>query len=75
MDELAHTVEMDPLEFRLKNLKEERLRAVFQQRHRRHDHSRSAVAALQRADIEKRLLHRMQKIAVRKPLYGAALIH
>lgn len=30
MDELAHTVEMDPLEFRLKNLKNERLRAVFQ---------------------------------------------
>jgi nicotinate dehydrogenase subunit B len=30
MDELAHSVKMDPLEFRLKNLKEERLRAVFQ---------------------------------------------
>jgi nicotinate dehydrogenase subunit B len=30
MDELAHAVKMDPLEFRLKNLKEERLRAVFQ---------------------------------------------
>jgi nicotinate dehydrogenase subunit B len=30
MDELAHAVNMDPLEFRLKNLKEERLRAVFQ---------------------------------------------
>ena len=30
MDELAHTVKVDPLEFRLKNLKEERLRAVFQ---------------------------------------------
>lgn len=30
MDELAHTVKMDPLEFRLKNLKDERLRAVFQ---------------------------------------------
>lgn len=29
MDELAHAVKMDPLEFRLKNLKEERLRAVF----------------------------------------------
>lgn len=30
MDELAHTVNMDPLEFRLKNLKNERLRAVFE---------------------------------------------
>jgi len=30
MDELAHRVKMDPLEFRLKNLKDERLRAVFQ---------------------------------------------
>lgn len=29
MDELAHLVKMDPLEFRLKNLKDERLRAVF----------------------------------------------
>ncbi len=30
MDELAHEVEMDPLEFRLKNLKDNRLRAVFE---------------------------------------------
>jgi nicotinate dehydrogenase subunit B len=30
MDELARAVKMDPLEFRLKNLKDERLRAVFQ---------------------------------------------
>ena len=30
MDELAHAVKMDPLEFRLKNLKDERLRAVFE---------------------------------------------
>ena len=30
MDELAHRVNMDPLEFRLKNLKNERLRAVFE---------------------------------------------
>jgi nicotinate dehydrogenase subunit B len=30
MDELAHAVKMDPLQFRLKNLKEERLRAVFE---------------------------------------------
>jgi nicotinate dehydrogenase subunit B len=29
MDELAHTVKMDSLEFRLKNLKNDRLRAVF----------------------------------------------
>ena len=30
MDELAHALRMDPLEFRMKNLKNERLRAVFQ---------------------------------------------
>jgi len=30
MDELAHAVKMDPLEFRLKNLRDERLRAVFE---------------------------------------------
>ena len=30
MDELAHAVSLDPLEFRLRNLKDERLRAVFQ---------------------------------------------
>ncbi len=30
MDELAHKVNMDPLAFRLKNLKDERLRAVFE---------------------------------------------
>ncbi|HTS04087.1 MAG TPA: molybdopterin cofactor-binding domain-containing protein [Candidatus Eisenbacteria bacterium] len=30
MDELAHAVKMDSLEFRLRNLKDERLRAVFQ---------------------------------------------
>jgi isoquinoline 1-oxidoreductase len=30
MDELAHTVGMDPLEFRLKNLTDPRLRTVFQ---------------------------------------------
>lgn len=30
MDELAHEVKMDPLEFRMKNLKNDRLRAVFE---------------------------------------------
>jgi isoquinoline 1-oxidoreductase len=30
MDELAHELKINPLEFRLKNLKDERLRAVFQ---------------------------------------------
>jgi isoquinoline 1-oxidoreductase len=30
MDEIAQAVKMDPLEFRLKNLKDERLRAVFE---------------------------------------------
>lgn len=30
MDEMAHAVKMDPLEFRLKNLKNERLRDVFE---------------------------------------------
>lgn len=31
MDEIAASLKMDPLEFRLKNLKEERLRAAFEQ--------------------------------------------
>ena len=31
MDEIAASLKMDPLEFRLKNLKEERLRAVFEE--------------------------------------------
>jgi nicotinate dehydrogenase subunit B len=31
MDEIAKSLKMDPLEFRLKNLKDERLRAVFEQ--------------------------------------------
>lgn len=31
MDEIAASLKMDPLEFRLKNLKDERLRAVFEQ--------------------------------------------
>lgn len=30
MDELAHELKLDPLEFRLRNLKDERVRAVFQ---------------------------------------------
>lgn len=30
MDELAHSIHLDPLEFRLRNLKEDRLRAVFE---------------------------------------------
>lgn len=30
MDELAHALKMDPLEFRLKNLKDERMRAVLE---------------------------------------------
>ena len=30
MDELAHALKMDPLEFRLKNLRDDRLRAVFE---------------------------------------------
>jgi isoquinoline 1-oxidoreductase len=30
MDELAHLIKMDPLEFRLKNLKDERMRAVLE---------------------------------------------
>jgi isoquinoline 1-oxidoreductase len=30
MDELSHAVQMDPLEFRLKNLKDDRLRAVLE---------------------------------------------
>jgi nicotinate dehydrogenase subunit B len=44
MDELAQTVKMDPLEFRLKNLKEERLRAVFQAAAKQFGWGKSKVA-------------------------------
>src|SRR5690349_12109397 len=44
MDELAHAVKMDSLEFRLKNLKEERLRAVFEAAARRFDWGKSKSA-------------------------------
>jgi isoquinoline 1-oxidoreductase len=40
MDELAHALAVDPLEFRLKNLSDERLRAVFQAAARRFDWGR-----------------------------------
>jgi len=44
MDELAHAVKMDPLEFRLKNLKDERLRAVFQAAGKQFGWGKSKVA-------------------------------
>jgi len=45
MDELAHSVKMDPLEFRLKNLKNERLRAVFEAAARKFGWGRAKSAA------------------------------
>jgi nicotinate dehydrogenase subunit B len=44
MDEIAHAVKMDPLEFRLKNLKDERLRAVFEAAAKQFGWGRSKVA-------------------------------
>jgi isoquinoline 1-oxidoreductase len=44
MDELAHAVKMDSLEFRLKNLKDERLRAVFQAAGKQFGWGKSKVA-------------------------------
>jgi nicotinate dehydrogenase subunit B len=44
MDELAHAVKMDPLEFRMKNLKEERLRAVFEAGAKKFDWGRTKGA-------------------------------
>lgn len=44
MDELAHLVNMDPLEFRLKNLKNERLRAVFEAAAKRFGWGRAKAA-------------------------------
>jgi len=44
IDELAHTVKMDPLEFRLKNLKNERLRAVFEAAAKQFDWGKSKNA-------------------------------
>jgi nicotinate dehydrogenase subunit B len=41
MDELAHEVRMEPLAFRMKNLKNERLRAVFEAASEKFDWSRS----------------------------------
>jgi isoquinoline 1-oxidoreductase len=44
MDELAHAVKMDSLEFRLKNLKDERLRAVFEAAAKKFDWGKSKTA-------------------------------
>ena len=44
MDELAHAVKMDPLEFRLKNLKDERLRAVLEAAAKAFDWGRKPAA-------------------------------
>jgi isoquinoline 1-oxidoreductase len=44
MDEIAHVVKMDPLEFRLKNLKDERLRAVFEAAAKKFDWGKSRTA-------------------------------
>ncbi len=44
MDELAHAVKMDSLEFRLKNLKDERLRAVFEAAAKNFDWGKSKTA-------------------------------
>ena len=44
MDELAHTVKMDPLAFRLKNLKNDRLRAVFEAAAKQFGWSRTKAA-------------------------------
>ena len=44
MDEMAHVVKMDPLEFRLKNLKDERLRAVFEAAAKKFDWGKSKTA-------------------------------
>ena len=44
MDDLAHLVKMDPLDFRLKNLKNERLRAVFEAAAKRFGWGRARTA-------------------------------
>ena len=44
IDELAHAVKMDSLEFRLKNLKDERLRAVFEAAAKKFDWGKSKTA-------------------------------
>lgn len=45
IDELAHGLKLDPLEFRLKNLKDERLRAVFEAAAKAFDWGRTKPAA------------------------------
>ena len=44
MDELAHAMKIDPLEFRLRNLKNERLRAVFEAAAKKFGWGRTKVA-------------------------------
>jgi CO/xanthine dehydrogenase Mo-binding subunit len=44
MDELAHALKMEPLEFRLKNLKDERFRAVYQAAAQKFGWSRAKTA-------------------------------
>jgi isoquinoline 1-oxidoreductase len=45
MDELAHAIEMDPLEFRLKNLKDARLKAVLEAAAKKFEWGKQKAAA------------------------------
>ena len=45
MDELAHALHLDPLEFRLKNLKDDRLRAVLEAAAKQFGWGKSKAAA------------------------------
>ena len=51
---------------KLRDVVVRRLRMFAQEADRRHHHAGRAVAALKRLGVEKRLLHRMQAIAVRR---------
>ena len=73
MDELAHAAGIDPLEFRLKNLKDPRLRAVLEAAAKAFDWGKKSEAGSRsrhRGRVRQRELHRHLRGGRRRPVNG-----